>query len=282
MKIGCSSYSFRKEWGKAYDFTKLESWKKLKENFPEIKGWELLDGRMENSLKDTEPEDLLELKKMVNEAGFEWYAVTTGSGSFSGNTIPHYGGEAAYLEGFKRDNEFRIGFADEWVENAATVGAKFMRIDFAPFFMNHIVSYSTAFDWNINRNVEVYREICNMAKEHGIEVGIENHGGFAGDIKVIRKMMADVPDLKLCFDFGNVRDADRYQMCEEFADRMHFVHAKAHIFDDKGIEKNIDYGRIINTLKDKGFDSWLSIEWEGPLPGDEGVRKTIDLIKKYI
>ena len=216
-------------------------------------------------------------------AGFEWYAITMPSGSLPNvNLVPSYQDFESYVKGFDRDHEFRIGFAEEWIEYADAVGVKLMRIDGGPYFMNHKINYSLAFDFNIQQNIAVYSEICKMAAEHDIQVGIENHGGFFSDITALRKLFEGVPDLKLTFDVGNVTDADRYIMCEEFADRINFVHAKTYTFNEDGEESFMDYSRIIGILKDHGFDGWLSIEFEGPSDGDSGVQNTINLLQKYV
>ena len=178
---------------------------------------------------------------------------------------------------------WRTGFVEEWIENAGELGIKQMRVDCMPYEMNHKIPYSKAFDFNVNRNIDSYNEICEMAKEYDIQVGIENHGGFAGDYNVLKKIFEGAPDLKFTFDFGNVTDQDRVKMVRDFADRINFVHAKAHIFADDGEEAFIDFGEILGVLKDKGFEGYLSIEWEGPtISQEEGTRKSIALLKKYM
>ncbi len=282
MKIGCSSYSFRNEWEKKYDFNKQETWKELHDKYPEIAGWEILTDHLEQFLQDIELEDLKKYQSMLNQAGMEWFAITAPSGVFVGNDKRHWVSDEEYLQGFKREKMFRIGFAEEWIERAGELGITQMRIDCMPFEMNHKIPYSDAFKFNVQRNIETYGEICDMAKNYGIEVGIENHGGFASDLKVLEGLFESVPELKLTFDFGNVTDAKRFEMLERFSDRINFVHAKAHVFDDSGEEKYIDFGQILDTLRENEFDGYLSIEWEGPLSGDEGVRKSIDLLQKYL
>ena len=266
---------------KKYQWNETD-FKALKAAHPDITGWEVNSDYLEQYLKDTEHEDLQEFKELLKKTGFDWFAIAAPSGSFGSNTEPAHAGDEEYLKGFERDNDFRLGFGEEWIENAAAVGVKLMRIDFAPYFMNHKVPYTYALDWNINRNVETYKQLCAIGKDHGVEIGIENHGGFASDPLVLRKLFKEVPDLKLTFDTGNVRDEWRYSMLEEFIDRVHYVHAKAHVFNEDGEESNIDFGKIIGMLKDNGYDGWLSIEWEGPLGGDEGVKKTADVLKKYL
>jgi sugar phosphate isomerase/epimerase len=283
MQIGCSTYSFRKEIARGKYTYNDAGFSSLKEHFPAIQGWELGQELLEQFYKKTEPKDLLSLKEIINSAGFEWFALTIPSGSFgNANLIPFYSDYDSYVKGFDRDHEFRIGFAEEWMDNAAALGIKLMRIDGGSYHMDHKINYSRAFDFNLQQNITVYTELCKMAADRDIQIGIENHGGFFSDINVLRKLFAAVPDLKWTFDFGNVTDDDRFIMAEEFADRINFCHAKAYIFNEDHDEPNIDFGKILGILKDRGFDGWLSIEFEGPSDGDSGVQKTIELIQKYI
>lgn len=283
MRIGSSTYSFRDEFAKKSYLCDPNGLQMLKTNHPSLEGLEVHQWWVDTYFKKTDPKDMKELKQMLNQAGFEWYALTIDSGSMpNANLVPHYHDYASYVEGFKRDHEFRIGFASEWIENAAAAGVKLMRVDPGPFFMNHKINYSMSMDFNINQNIPVYQELCKMAKEYDIQIGIENHGGFVSDPNVLKKLFAAVPDLRFVFDFGNVTDALRYQMVSDFADRISFVHAKSYVFNDQGEETYINFGKILQILKDKGFDGWLSIEFEGPGSGDVGVEKTIKLLQKHM
>jgi sugar phosphate isomerase/epimerase len=60
------------------------------------------------------------------------------------------------------------------------------------------------------------------------------------------------------------------------------VHAKTYVFNPDGEESYMDYGKVFSILKDKGYNGWVSVEFEGPGDGDTGVQKTVQLIKKYM
>lgn len=282
MQLGTSDYSFRNELNsKKYSYS-LDSLKKLKATHPDLLGFETVVDLFTKYVKD-DSASLMDLKKTLNQAGFQWYAFALSSGSMPNcNLVPFYHDFASYRKGFERDREFRIGSAAEWIENAAALGIKLMRIDPMPYFMNHKINYSMAFDFNIEENIAVYSELTKMAAEHDITIGIENHGGFASDPNVLRKLFAGVPELKFVYDIGNVTDAERYHMAEEFADRICYVHAKTYVFNPDGEESYMDYGKVFSILKDKGYNGWVSVEFEGPGDGDTGVARTIQLIKKYM
>jgi sugar phosphate isomerase/epimerase len=283
MKIGCSSYSLRKEFTEGTFKWNIEDFKKIKTKYPDLIGWELLADQIEQYWSDIEISDLKKLKSDLESTGFEWFAITTGSGAFgAANDQPHWVDDETYRNGYKRADELSLGYTMDWVENAAALGISLMRIDCLGFQMNHKINYSDAFAFNVDRNISLYKSVCGLGNEHGIKIGIENHGGFASDPKVLRKLFDAVPDLYLTFDTGNISDKERFNLLSDYAERINFLHAKFHVFNAAGDEAYIDFARILGMLKDKGFDGWLSIEFEGPSDGITGTEKSIAVLKKYM
>ena len=277
MKIGMSNYSLRNYFTRGkFSFTDFSF---INDLFPDIQGLELIADNLEARDLD---EEVDVVKSAAEDCGLEWFALTTGSGEFGANAVPHWHHDAEYMQGFDRMLEFRIGYGLEWIEKAAEVGIGLMRIDCSSFVFNHKIPVTKAIDWNIQQNVLAYEKFCKAGKENGIEIGIENHGGFASDLSVLERLFDAVPELKLCFDIGNLPDSDRIRIIEKFGDRINFVHAKTYEFDEQGCEKYFDYEMIIGKLKDAGFNGWMSIEFEGPGDQIEGVKKTTELLKKYI
>ena len=82
-----------------------------------------------------------------------------------------------------------------------------------------------------------------------------------------------VPGLCVTCDTGNWPFESRLADIKAIAGKVNFIHAKTHVFDAKGNEKNIDFPAINDIMKGAGFDGWWSIEWEGPgMSDEEGVR----------
>jgi sugar phosphate isomerase/epimerase len=279
-KIGCSTYSFRKSFKeKKYSW---DDWSLLKQKFPEIQGFEVLSDDCAKYLKGIDEKNLQDLKSRLNTRQLEWFAATTDGFDFGTNPVPFWVDHESYIKGFEIMNQNKVMGAEEWIEYAGSLGVPMMRIDVGQIIMNHKIPYSHALDFNTTRLIEFYRECCRMSKEYNIRIGFENHGGFASDRKVIERLLNGVPELHLTLDTGNLPDKERYDIINQFADRINFIHAKTYVFDDQGNEKYIDFSKIGAIMKDHGFNGWYSIEFEGPGEEDIGVRKTIDLLKRII
>ena len=59
------------------------------------------------------------------------------------------------------------------------------------------------------------------------------------------------------------------------------VSAKTFNFDEQGNCIETDYPAMLSIIKKSGYTGYLGVEYEGDsLPEDEGIRKTIALLKK--
>ena len=130
------------------------------------------------------------------------------------------------------------------------------------------------------------------AKE-GISVIVENHGGYSSDGQWLSNVISKVGS-EYCGtlpDFGNfcmergpegcVKAYDMYKGMEELMPYAKGVSAKANVFDEQGNERNIDYRRMLQIVKDSGFTGWIDVEYEGTeLSEYEGIRATRDLLIK--
>jgi sugar phosphate isomerase/epimerase len=82
-------------------------------------------------------------------------------------------------------------------------------------------------------------------------------------------------------DFGNFYEYDRYKGVAEMMPFAKAVSAKSHDFDGFGEETTKDYRRLMRTVLDAGFHSWVGIEYEGDrLPERVGVAKTHELLQR--
>jgi sugar phosphate isomerase/epimerase len=174
------------------------------------------------------------------------------------------------------------GYVMDWVETCGALGIPNIRFDAGGFQASHKVPIYAAIDFNIEVYKRILTPVVERATELGVKVGVENHGGFTSDIQILQKLLDAVPGLCVVNDLGNWPPESRLDNIRAIADRINFIHAKTYIFTDDGDEKNIDFAAIADIVKATGFDGVWSIEWEGPvLGGEEGTRKTVDLIKKY-
>ena len=59
------------------------------------------------------------------------------------------------------------------------------------------------------------------------------------------------------------------------------VSAKSNVFNENGDERNMDYLRIMKTVKDHGYTGYVGIEYEGnELSEGEGIIATKKLLEK--
>ena len=135
------------------------------------------------------------------------------------------------------------------------------------------------------------------AKEK-MNVLIENHGLHTSDGEYIIDIIkaVDNPYLGTLPDFGNWclnkewgstqnntcnQVYDRYQGLTEFLPYAKGVSAKSYHFDAAGKETIMDYGRLLQIVKDSGFDGYIGIEFEGERMGEpDGIRATKALIER--
>ena len=133
------------------------------------------------------------------------------------------------------------------------------------------------------------RKLCEFAAPYGLNVIVENHGGYSSDGSWLAGVMKDVnlPNCGTLPDFGNFRidennEYDRYQGVQELMPFAKAVSAKSHVFDSAGNESEIDYFRIMKIVIDAGYHGYVGIEWEGPTPESEveGVLLTKALLER--
>jgi len=126
--------------------------------------------------------------------------------------------------------------------------------------------------------------LADYAKKAKINVIIENHGGMSShgdwlaDIlkQVNRKNAGSLPD------FGNFYEYDRYQGVTDLMPFAKGVSAKSHDFETNGLEKQIDYEKMLNIVKSAGYKGYIGIEYEGKnLSEVEGIKATKALLEKY-
>lgn len=127
----------------------------------------------------------------------------------------------------------------------------------------------------------------------GINIIVENHGGYSSDGTWLSGVMAkvDMDNVGTLPDFGNfciarspdgcAKEYDRYKGIAELMPYAKGVSAKSHAFDADGNEVDSDFLRIMKIVKESGFKGYVGIEYEGTeLSEDEGIKATKALLEK--
>lgn len=173
-----------------------------------------------------------------------------------------------------------------WVDIAKFLGAKTIRVNAA--------GTGTAEEVAANA-VKGLSKLGEYGASQGINIVVENHGGYSSDGSWLAGVMAAVnmENVGTLPDFGNfcmergpdgcVKEYDRYQGITELMPYAKGVSAKTNEFNADGNEAKMDYARIMKIVKDSGFKGTIGIEYEGKdLSEDEGIKATKALLEKVL
>lgn len=171
-----------------------------------------------------------------------------------------------------------------WVDIAKMLGAHTIRVNAA--------GKGTAEEVAQNA-IKGLRKLGEYGKKQGINIVVENHGGFSSDGAWLSGVMkaVNMENVGTLPDFGNfciengpedcLNEYDRYKGIEELMPYAKAVSAKAHAFDENGNETKSDFLRIMKLVKASGFKGHIGIEYEGSeLSEEEGIKKTKSLLEK--
>jgi sugar phosphate isomerase/epimerase len=126
-------------------------------------------------------------------------------------------------------------------------------------------------------------ELLPLARQLGIRIAIENHGGVSRNAaNIVRIIQTTDPKwVGALVDFGNFPPATRYEEIAAVAPYAIVTHIKINEFSADGEAVDYDLPKVLGMLKKHHYKGPLSIEYEGKGDPVEGVRKTRALILKY-
>lgn len=177
----------------------------------------------------------------------------------------------------------------KWVDAAVAMGCHAIRVN---------LSGSTEpAEWKTS-SVDGLTQLATYAKDKGINVIVENHGGLSSNAAMLVAVMDQVAmdNCGTLPDFGNfcirrndpsdwasgcAEKYDIYQGVTELMAHAKAVSAKTHDFDAAGNETEIDYVKMLQIVKDAGYTGYIGVEYEGEVLGEEaGILATKDLMLK--
>lgn len=139
-----------------------------------------------------------------------------------------------------------------------------------------------------DRAADGLARLSDLAKPHGLNVIVENHGGLSSNGRWLAEVMkqVDLPNCGTLPDFGNFslgggKWYDRYKGVEELMPFAKAVSAKSRQFDEAGNESQTDYARMMKIVRAAKYGGWVGIEWEGGSPSEhEGILLTKKILEK--
>jgi sugar phosphate isomerase/epimerase len=184
----------------------------------------------------------------------------------------------------------------KWVEAAKFLGCHSIRVN----------AYGEGTAEEVSKAaIDSLGKLSEFAAKSEINIIVENHGSYSSDGTWLANVMSTVgkPNCGTLPDFGNFcfkwkvekvkvngKEEDKYA-CDNMYDRykgvgemMPFakgVSAKSHVFDAEGNEKETDFRKMLQIVKDAGYKGYVGIEYEGnELSEEEGIRATKKLLEK--
>jgi sugar phosphate isomerase/epimerase len=194
-------------------------------------------------------------------------------------------GEGNLGELDKKKRQTAVDNHKKWVDAAKFLGCHSIRVN----------AYGEGTEEEVGKSAtEGLRLLSEYAKGPGINVIVENHGGYSSKgswlASVIKGTGMDncgtLPDFgNFCLvrneDHGCKEEYDRYKGTEEMMPYAKGVSAKAHDFDENGNCVETDYTKVMQIVKNAGYTGHVGIEYEGSkLSEEEGIRATKALLEK--
>jgi len=140
--------------------------------------------------------------------------------------------------------------------------------------------------------VECLRKVVEYAESNGVILVLENHGRLFGKIYQIRELLEEIssPYLKLNFDIGNwmIVGDNPVKAAEELYDSIGHVHVKDWRIVGGGYrgttigEGIVPLKEVLQVLKDRKYDKYLCIEYEGEEDPRLGIRKSFNNLKNIL
>ncbi|MEX0289563.1 MAG: sugar phosphate isomerase/epimerase family protein [Flavobacteriaceae bacterium] len=175
----------------------------------------------------------------------------------------------------------------KWVDAAAAMGCHAIRVNLA--------GSDVPEEWRAN-SIDGLTKLATYAKDKNINIIVENHGGLSSNAAMVADVMkaVNMPNCGTLPDFGNfcikrkdpknyqagcAESYDIYQGVTELMPHAKAVSAKSHNFDEDGNEREIDYVKMLQIVKDAGYKGHIGVEYEGGEIGEEeGIIATKELL----
>ena len=128
--------------------------------------------------------------------------------------------------------------------------------------------------------IEGINKCIGRAAELGVILALENHWGLSGSPEGMLRIFNEVnsPWLQLLPDTGNFLE-DPYDKLAKVFPHACYVQAKTYFGGGEWYTLDLDYKRIIRQLREADYRGYIGVEFEGKAPGDEGARKSVELLR---
>ena len=179
----------------------------------------------------------------------------------------------------------------KWVDAAAALGCHSIRVN--------LNGTQDPVEW-VPASVDGLTQLATYAKDKGINIIVENHGGPSSNAEMLVEVMEKVgmDNVGTLPDFGNfcikreagdyysskcLEEYDRYKGVKEMMPYAKGVSGKSYDFDAEGNETTIDFARMMKIVEDAGYSGYVDVEYEGnELSEEEGILATKKLLERLL
>ncbi len=196
-------------------------------------------------------------------------------------------GEGALGDADKKARTQSVENHKKWVHAAKSLGCHSIRVNAAS---------SGTYEEQQKLAADGLRRLTEFAEPHGINVIVENHGGFSSNgawlagvmERVDHPMCGTLPDFgNFCMDWSRSSEPDawydRYKGTGELMPFAKAVSAKSHEFDADGNETGTDYRKMLKVVLGSGYRGWIGVEYEGskhtPRDGSRLTKQLLETVR---
>ncbi|MEM2929828.1 MAG: sugar phosphate isomerase/epimerase family protein [Thermoproteota archaeon] len=118
--------------------------------------------------------------------------------------------------------------------------------------------------------IEALSKCVAYAEDNGVVMALENHGGITARADNVIRIVESVnsPWLRVNLDLGNYKESTYEDIAKTVPYTVH-IHGKISVSENR----KVDYREIKRILEDKGYNGFISIEYEEKEDPKKGVRE---------
>lgn len=166
-----------------------------------------------------------------------------------------------------------IKFIRKWIDIAATVGAKRIRI---------IAGDASPEDQDaLKRSIQNLNKLERYATSCGVQIVIENFRALTSKASNCIKILRSNTSLKMITDFGNFKGESKYEELATILPYSESVHAKAN-FDSKGLPDTKEFQKCLALLAQSKYSGSITLIYDGPGDMWEGIERVREIVVPYL
>ncbi|MEM0969045.1 MAG: sugar phosphate isomerase/epimerase family protein [Verrucomicrobiota bacterium] len=214
---------------------------------------------------DTSQEDFFHLRRLAQHRG------VTISGTAIGNNFGLAPGPALHAE---------IAQAKQWIEKTALLGASHIRF-FAGKAKDFVQDPS-----RMESSIAALQECADHAGQHGVVIGVENHGNLSvGQMLEILESV-DSPWMGMNLDTANFPVTTDQEVNEAVTRCLPYavnvqVKVRRKLPSPETEKVDVDLAEMISLLRQGGYQGFVVLEYEEELPF-ERIPETMDTLRQLL